>query len=99
MPARQVGWGELRHPDGAAIGDQEFDRGYVVQANDPDMAREFLAPSVRWAIGNLSRLGPPGGMLVSINPERLLVQVDRNLGLNAEALAQAVRTSRVMRSC
>src|SRR5688500_11444938 len=38
------------------IGDQEFDRGYVVQANDPDMAREFLAPSVRQSIGNLHRL-------------------------------------------
>ncbi len=78
------------------IGDQEFDRGYVVQANDPDMAREFLAPSVRWSIGKLSRLGPPGGMLVSINPERLLVQVDRNLGLNAEALAHVVHETLVI---
>jgi hypothetical protein len=76
--------------------DKEFGRGYVVQANDPDMAREFLAPTVRWAIGNLSRLGPPGGMLVSINPERLLIQVDRNLGMNAEALAQAVREALVI---
>lgn len=73
------------------VGDQEFDRGYVVQANDPDMAREFLAPQVRWAIGNLSRLGPPGGMLLSINPERMLVQVDRNLALSGDFLAQAVR--------
>ena len=30
-------------------------------------------------------------MLVSINPERMLVQVDRNLGLDPEALAFAVR--------
>jgi hypothetical protein len=78
------------------LGDQEFDRGYVVQANDPDMARAFLAPDVRWAIGNLSRLGPPGGMLVSINPERLLVQVDRNLALHADSLGQAVHEALVI---
>ena len=45
-------------------------------------------PSVRWAIDNLLRLAPPGGMLISINPERMLVQVDRNLGLNPESLAR-----------
>jgi hypothetical protein len=76
--------------------EQEFDRGYIVQANDPDMARAFLGPQVRWAIGNLSRLGPPGGMLVSINPERMLVQVDRDLGLTPDALAQAVRETLVI---
>ena len=32
-------------------------------------------------------------MLVSINPERLLVQIDRNLGQNAEALIQVVSES------
>jgi hypothetical protein len=78
------------------VGDQEFDRGYVVQANDPDMAREFLNPAVRWSIANLSRLGPPGGMLVSINPERLLVQVDCNLGLNVESLMLAVREALII---
>ena len=31
-------------------GQPDFDRGYIVQANDPDMAREFLASSVRRAI-------------------------------------------------
>jgi hypothetical protein len=46
---------------------------------------------VRRAIEGLRRLAPPAGMLVSINPERLLVQVDRNLGLHSEALAYAVR--------
>ena len=73
------------------IGDQEFDRGFVVQANDAEMACEFLNPAVRWSIGNLDRLGPPGGMLVSIHPERMLVQVDRNLGVSAEGLILAVR--------
>jgi hypothetical protein len=32
-------------------------------------------------------------MLVSINPERLLVQIDRNLGQSTEALTQAVSES------
>jgi hypothetical protein len=73
------------------VGDQEFDRAYVIQANDAEMACEFLSPTVRWAIGNLHRLAPPSGMLISINPERLLVQVDRNLALNPESLAAAVR--------
>ena len=74
-------------------GDADFDRGYVVQANDAEMARDFLSPQVRWAIANLQRLVHPGGMLVSINPERLLVQIDRNLGQNAEALIQVVSES------
>ena len=74
-------------------GDPDFDRGYVVQANDPEMARDFLSPQVRWAIANLQRLVHAGGMLVSINPERLLVQIDRNLGQNAEALIQVVSES------
>ena len=77
-------------------GDLEFDRGFVVQANDAEMARDFLSHQVRWAIGNLQRLVPPGGMLVSINPERLLVQIDRNLGQNTEALSLAVSESLVI---
>ncbi len=73
------------------IGDQEFDRGFVVQANDPEMAVEFLSAAVRWSIGNLQRIAPPGGMLISINPERLLLQIDRNLGLQTESLTYAVQ--------
>lgn len=73
------------------VGDSEFDRTFVVQANDPEMARDFLTAPVRWALANLLRLGPPGGMLVSINPERMLVQVDRNLGAGGDGLAAAVQ--------
>jgi hypothetical protein len=73
------------------VGDAEFDRSFVVQANDPEMARDFLTAPVRWALANLQKLGPPGGMLLSINPERMLVQVDRNLGTSADALATGVR--------
>jgi hypothetical protein len=73
------------------VGDAEFDRAFIVQANDPEMARDFLTAPVRWAMATLLKLGPPGGMLVSINPERMLVQVDRNLGSSVDALASGVR--------
>jgi hypothetical protein len=75
------------------LADPEFDRGFVVQANDLEMARDFLCPAIRGTITNLHRAVHPGGMLVSINPERMLVQIDRNLGLNTESLAWAVRES------
>lgn len=78
-------------------GHVEFDRGYRVQANDPDMAREFLdSQSVRTAIEALRRLAPPAGMLISINPERMLVQVDRNLGVHAPLLDQIVRAALIL---
>jgi hypothetical protein len=73
------------------VGDPAFDRGFLVQANDLEMARDFLTNHARWTIGHLQRLGPPGGMLISINPERMLVQVDRNLGSSYENLAFAVQ--------
>ena len=73
------------------VGDAEFDRSFVVQANDPEMARDFLTAPVRWALANLQKLGPPGGMLLSINPERMLVQVDRNLGTSVDWLTNGVR--------
>src|SRR5262249_46887160 len=89
----------LQPPKGTRLvrlGDPDFGRAYVVQAHDIEMARAFLPPTVRWSIGNLERLVAPGGMLVSVNPERMLVQVDRNLGLNAEPLANAVHESLVI---
>jgi hypothetical protein len=78
------------------VGDAEFDRGFVVQANDTDMALAFLTPLVRSSIANLLRFAPPGGMLVSINPERLLVQVDRNLAAYADSLLLAVREAMII---
>lgn len=78
-------------------GNPEFDRAYNVQANDPAMAGEFLKPfNVRQAIENLRRLAPPAGILISINPERLLVQVDRNLGVNVQLLDYAVRDALIL---
>ena len=60
------------------------------------MARDFLAPAARAAIANLQRGVHAGGMLVSINPERMLVQIDRNLGQNTEALSWAVQKALVL---
>jgi hypothetical protein len=72
----------------------EFDQLYLIQANDPDITREFIQPmAVRQALDALRRLAPPAGMLLSINPERLLVQVDRNLGLSSALLDLAVRAA------
>jgi hypothetical protein len=78
-------------------GHAEFDRGYLVRANDPEIARAFLdSDGVRGAIDGLRKLAPPAGALVSISPERLLVQVDRNLGHNAGQLDQVVRRALVI---
>jgi Prokaryotic RING finger family 1 len=71
-------------------GDHEFDSGYVVRANDVEMSRDFLSPAIRSRVAGLHQLVHRGGMLISINPERMLVQVDRNLGANAEYLAWVV---------
>lgn len=76
--------------------DPAFARTYVVQANDEEMARDFLADDVRDSVEAIQRMVHPGGMLVSINPERLLVQIDRNLGQGAEVLAQAVSEALVI---
>jgi Prokaryotic RING finger family 1 len=78
------------------LGEPEFDRAYVVQANDLEMARDFLGPSVRAALANLQRGVHAGGMLVSINPERLLVQIDRNLGQSTEGLSWAVQKALIL---
>lgn len=78
------------------VGDPDFDRDFVVQCNDADMARAVLSAAVRGSVGQLLRLAPPAGMLVSINPERLLVQVDRNLAQHPEALLLAVHHALVI---
>ncbi len=72
-------------------GDREFDRSFVVRANDVEMARDFLSGSIRRTIAGLERAVHSGGMLVSINPERVLVQIDRNLGTSSEGLAWVVQ--------
>ena len=79
------------------VGDPEFDRGFVVQANDAEMARSFLsAGGPRGGRRTSSGWRRPAGMLVSINPERLLVQVDRNLAAQAESLLFAVHEALIV---
>ena len=89
-----------RRPRGTRLvrlGDPVFDRHYVVRANDPEIAGELLGRHrVREAIEGLRKLAPPAGMLVSVNPERLLVQIDRNLGQSLAALEAAVRESLIL---
>jgi hypothetical protein len=68
----------------------DFDTQFLIQANDAEMAREFLGTPIRKSILDLQQIVHSGGMLVSINPERLLLQIDRNLGQHAELLAWAV---------
>ena len=72
------------------LGHPAFDRSYHVRANDEEMARDFLTEPVRGALDRLQGMVHSGGMLVSINPERLLVQVDRNLAQSGDALSYAV---------
>lgn len=78
------------------LGIPEFDREFVVQANDLEMARDFLSAQIRGSLATLHRMGQIGGMLLSVNPERMLVQIDRNLGSNADSLGLAVREALVL---
>lgn len=72
------------------LGDREFDGGFIVHANDVDMARDALSPAARWAIHGLQRLVHPGGLYVTVSPERLLTHIDRGLSENTDALFEAV---------
>jgi hypothetical protein len=77
-----------------SIGPADFDSRYRVQANDPDIARHLLeAEPVRVAIEVLRQLCPPDGVLLSVNPERLLLQVDRDLGASFPGLDAMVRST------
>ena len=73
-----------RHPRGRGLvrtGDADFDRGLRRPGQRCRDGARFLE-SARSAgrSPTCSAMVHPGGMLVSINPERLLVQIDRNLG-------------------
>lgn len=75
----------------------DFDGQYVAHSNDPQIAAELLrTPMVRAALEELRRLAPPSGMLASVNPERLLVQVDRDLGSLPVGLETAVRAALIL---
>jgi hypothetical protein len=78
------------------LGISVIDRDFSVRTNDPEMAREFLNPDTVAAILDLQSTVHSGGMLVSINPERLLIQVDRNLGLSVDSLDRAVGNALIL---
>ncbi len=62
------------------LGVPEFDRVYLARSNDPGLAAELLGcPEFRPSLERLRWLAPPAGMLISVSPERFLVQVDRDL--------------------
>ena len=94
--APQARPGPLQPPKGTrpvAIDDLEFDRAYAVHANDPEIARDFLTPAVRAAVNRFHERVHLGGMLVSVSPEWILVQMDRDLGVSADLLAWGVQDS------
>jgi hypothetical protein len=77
-----------------SVGRADFDARYLVQANDPEIARHLLdAEPVRVSIELLRQLCPPDGLLLSVNPERLLLQIDRDLGASFPALDAMVRSA------
>lgn len=92
-----------QHPRGTrdvALQIAEFDRLYAVQANDAEIAQELLRPdAVRASLEMLRQLCPPTGMLVSVNPERLLLQVDRNLGAHFLGLDALARSALLLHDC
>lgn len=73
------------------VGDPAIDHRYQVRTNDADLARLLLVgPQVVQVLDALGRLAPPGGFLVTVNNERLLIQVDRDLGVSVQGLEQLV---------
>lgn len=87
----------VRGMEPVVLGDREFEGAFAVRANDPDMARDVLDPTARWAIHGLNRLTRPGGVSLAVSPERLLVQIDRDLGGDPDALFAAVAETLTVR--
>lgn len=88
--------GQAQPPKGTRrveVDEPHFNRAYVVHANDQEIARDFLTPVVQLAVNRMHELAHQGGMLISVSPERMLVQVDRDLGVEVDLLAWAVRDS------
>ncbi len=87
--------GPMQPPRGTRpvkLGAPEFDRLYLVQANDAEMAHAFLSvPHVPISLERLRALARPASLLLSVNPERLLLQVDRNIASTPAALDQLVQ--------
>ena len=61
-------------PNDIRIGDDEFDRRYVVKANDAKFAREYLDGAARQALEDIRNLLGNDRILVSLNSSRLMVR-------------------------
>lgn len=68
------------------IGDDEFDRRYVVKANDAKFAREYLDGAARQSLEDLRNLLGNDRILVSLNSSRLMVRKEAVLS-NPDDLA------------
>jgi hypothetical protein len=61
-------------PNDLRIGDDEFDRRYVIKANDAAFARDYLDGAARQALEDLRNLLGNDRILVSLNSSRLMVR-------------------------
>ncbi len=77
-------------------GDPRLAHALRIHANDPEIALDFLNPTAAAALARLEILAPIGGLLISVNPERLLVQVDRDLTVAADLLHGIVAAAIVL---
>lgn len=66
--------------DDIQVGDETFDRRYVVKSNEAAFAREFLDPETRRWVEELRRLKGNDQILISVNSSRLLVRKPSILG-------------------
>ena len=86
----------LRPPRGTrriTIGDSNFDRSFHLFANDSEIATSLFESVGRRAVENLGRLAFPAGFLISIDPERMMVQIERDMGTDDEILGRMVYES------
>ncbi|MBI3854699.1 MAG: hypothetical protein HY293_03295 [Planctomycetes bacterium] len=66
--------GGLSTPNDLRIGDEEFDRRFIVKSNEERFAREYLDGAARQAMEDLRNLLRNDRILVSINSSRLMVR-------------------------
>lgn len=86
----------LQQPRGTrriTLGDTDFDRSFHLFANDPEIAMSFFENAGRRAVENLGRLAFPASFLVSVDPDRMMVQIERDMGADDELLGRMVYES------
>jgi len=76
--------------DGVTIGDAEFERAYIVRADDPHFARSLLGPEARSLLEEGRKIG--GGGRLRLNVDRLRLRIRKEEALaSARELAAFVR--------